>query len=74
MDLLHAKITCVGSNVDIWTKTDLRFLKEPKVMYFPFRISGTNNVCCFFINNNLRFYSMTFFLAGVEQPLFFLGR
>lgn len=74
MDLLQALIARIYKNLCLWTEADPRFSKQTKVVTFPVRKTGTNDLFTLWVYNQLTFEGVPFLFAGIEVFLFFLGR
>lgn len=70
---LQSPISQISSQFQLFAKVDTTFLKQFVIMRFAFPEKRRNNLLRFFVNYNLRFQRVPFFLARIISFLFFSG-
>ena len=74
MDLLQALIARIYNRLGLWSEAHTRFIKQTKIVTFPVRKTGANDLFTHWVYDDLTFDGVPFLFAGIEVPLFFLGR
>ena len=54
--------------------TSFRLFIKPKIMFFAVGIRNADYFSCLFVNDNLHFYCVSLFLAGIPSFLPLFGR
>lgn len=74
VQLQQPLITTVGQQQNPAKDRPNRRFENLKIMHGPFVLGGAENFLRFDVDDDLRFYRMPFFFAGIPVFLFFLGR
>ena len=72
--LVQTLITGIGEQRNVFGKRKFRVLEQRKIVRFARRLFGANDFSPLLLDDNLRFYRVSFFLARIVSLLFFFGR
>ena len=72
--MLKSLIASIAQNLTEFSKLDVGAFEQLKVMLPSFANEDIQDFLAFFINHDLRFQGMAFFLTREVPTLFFLGR